>query len=181
MQNANFNVWFTDTVLPYEKDLSGFIQKYSSDTTDVADIRQEVYLRVYSYAQKKIPASMKPFMFQIARNLIIDKARRRACVHIELTDSPADFPANDSLVPEHRIAARRTLTHMQEVLEDLPPRCREVFFLRRVEGYSQRETAEQLGISESTVEKHMKKGLKRVLSAFDSGTDINNLPSRKAG
>ena len=42
----------------------------------------------------------------------------------------------------------------------LPPKCRDVFVLRMIEGLSQREIAERLGITVSTVEKHLARGLR---------------------
>ena len=59
------------------------------------------------------------------------------------------------------------------MLANLPPKCREAFALRKVEGLSQREVALRMGVSENTVEKHVGKGLRILLRLFgrnDAGT-----------
>ncbi len=48
----------------------------------------------------------------------------------------------------------------------------EVFKLRRIEGLSQREVAEKIGISENTVEKHMSRGLLLILRAIQDGGNL---------
>jgi RNA polymerase sigma-70 factor (ECF subfamily) len=50
------------------------------------------------------------------------------------------------------------------MIDTLPPRCREVVRLRRIEGLSQRETAERLGLSENVVEKEIRRGEQAVMT-----------------
>jgi RNA polymerase sigma-70 factor (ECF subfamily) len=47
------------------------------------------------------------------------------------------------------------MAKVSEAINNLPDRCREVLWLRRIENFSQKEIAAKLGISEGTVEKHM--------------------------
>jgi RNA polymerase sigma-70 factor (ECF subfamily) len=59
---------------------------------------------------------------------------------------------------------------MRQALSRLPPKCREVFELRKFEGLSQRQVAERMGIAQSTVEKHLIKALRWMMSELqDSG------------
>ena len=51
------------------------------------------------------------------------------------------------------------LSRAMSALKQLTPRVREVYILRKVHGLTQKETAKYLGISQSTVEKHVAKGL----------------------
>ena len=60
---------------------------------------------------------------------------------------------------ETRIDARERLAILAGAVEELPPRCREVFMLRKVEGLDQAEIARRLGISRNMVEKHLRKAL----------------------
>jgi len=54
---------------------------------------------------------------------------------------------------------QQRLSAVQRAIEGLPPRCREVFWLCRVEGHTQPEIAERLGISLNMVERHMVRAL----------------------
>ncbi|WP_260929490.1 RNA polymerase sigma factor [Novosphingobium sp. 9] len=51
------------------------------------------------------------------------------------------------------------LRTLLELVETLPPRCREVFALRKIEGLHQADIAERLGITRGAVEKHLRHAL----------------------
>ena len=53
-----------------------FLRHNWRNKADIADLRQEVYVRVYEAARKQIPDPAKPFVFTTARNLLIDRVRR---------------------------------------------------------------------------------------------------------
>ena len=55
---------------------------------------------------------------------------------------------------------------LQQAIAHLPDRCREVLTLRKIQGLPQREVAERLGLSESTVEKHVSAGIRRCADWF---------------
>ena len=64
----------------------------------------------------------------------------------------------------------KNIKDLFSVLSELPERCREVFMLCKLDGYSYSETAERLGISVSTVEKHMVKALRLSRAALMPAT-----------
>ena len=71
----------------------------------------------------------------------------------------------------------KELTRLAHVIADLPGKVRDVFILRRVHGLSQREVAERLGLSESTVEKHMARGFLIMLELARHGGNQTPHPS----
>jgi RNA polymerase sigma factor (sigma-70 family) len=77
---------------------------------------------------------------------------------------PADMPT-----PERIAADRQELRRLAALIGKLPTRCRDVFTLRKVQGLSQREVAQSLGIAESTVEKHLAKALHLLADAIGRG------------
>jgi RNA polymerase sigma-70 factor (ECF subfamily) len=64
------------------------------------------------------------------------------------------------------VASRRELGRVQQLIEELPERCRQIFTLRRIHGLSQRETAMRLGVSENVVEMQSARGLRLILRAL---------------
>ena len=99
-----------------------------------------------------------------ARNLALD--HRKRC-ESRLADSMEDLQedlqelatgADDTY---DRVAANQEFGHFCEAVRQLPQQCRKAFVLRKVYGYSQKEIAVSLGISENTVEKHIAMGIKR--------------------
>ncbi len=76
-----------------------------------------------------------------------------------------DIP-HDNLSPDRHAAAGQELRRIATLVAGLPAKCRQAFLLRKVEGLSQREVAQRMGISENTVEKHVGKGLRLLMDAF---------------
>jgi DNA-directed RNA polymerase specialized sigma24 family protein len=62
-----------------------YLRRVSPRSADVADLRQEVYVRVYEGAAKSLPQHPQRFLFVTARNLLIDRQRRERVVSIDYT------------------------------------------------------------------------------------------------
>jgi RNA polymerase sigma-70 factor (ECF subfamily) len=58
---------------------------------------------------------------------------------------------------------------VQDALDHLPPRSRDVVILRQIDGLSRREIAERLGISEQTVKWHLATGMSTLADLFYGG------------
>jgi RNA polymerase sigma-70 factor (ECF subfamily) len=103
-------------------------------------------------------------LFTTARNLLTDRIRHSRVVFI---DSMPDFDTLQVLVdeisPERRLGARQELHRLARAFDSLSEKCRNVVWLRRVEGLSQRETAQRLGLLEGAVESQLARGV-RVLA-----------------
>lgn len=162
--------WFTREILSHEEALLRYLARTWTNRDDIHDLRQEVYVRVYEAAAKARPLSPKSFMFTTARHLMADRIRRSRVVSIEAT---ADLEALNVLVdeisPEQRASARHEMSRLAEAFDRLPPQCRRVVWMRKVEGFSQRQVAEQLGISEGAVEKQITKGVRLLASLLLGG------------
>ncbi len=141
--------------------LERYLRRSWRDQNEVQDIRQDVYVRVYEAALREKPFNPKHFLFQVARNLMIDRVRRKNVVSF---DSFADFEAIDTGEDrpdlERSAAARQEVRMLLAALTELPPRCRQVVTLRKIEGLSQREVAKKMGITEDTVERQVSKGVR---------------------
>lgn len=165
------NEWFTREVLPLEPLLMRFFRRNWRSESDLADLRQELYVRIYEFGLKEIPLQTKPFVFMAARNLLINHVRRARIVSIEaMADLDAMNIAVDMVTPEREVTARDELRQLQIGLNNLPPRCREVVTLRRIEGLSQREVAEKLSVGEDTVEKQMMYGMRALINFMLGGS-----------
>jgi RNA polymerase sigma-70 factor (ECF subfamily) len=140
----------------------------------VLDLRQDIYVRVYESARGTLPTSPKAFLFTTARNLMTDRVRRSRVVFI---DSTQDFEGLNVLIdeisPERRVSARQELRKLATAFDSLSEKCRNVVWLRRVEGLSQRETAQRLGLDEGAVESQLGRGVRvlalAVFGSIDSG------------
>lgn len=175
--------WFVAEVLVYEAALTRFLRRRWQEAAEIADLRQEVYVRIYEAARTSRPLHPRAFLFATARNLMSDRIRRGRIVSMEAV---ADFEKSNVLLiedwtPEHQESSRQELQRLAQGLESLPPRCREVIWLRRVKGLSQKEVAAALGIAEGTVEKQVAKGV-RLLTDFlrrDSAAPNTTAPAAR--
>ena len=152
----DLKAWFVREVLPLEASLVQFLRQSWRHSDEIADLRQDVYVRVYESASKQLPQSAKPFVFAIARNLVIDRLRRNRIVPIEgVADLEAIEIASDEPGPDRNAIARDELRRLKLALDRLPPRCREAVILKRVEKLTRPEIALRMGISEKTVNRHL--------------------------
>jgi len=160
MTVSDMEAWFVREVLPLEAILMQYLRHHWRDKSEIDDLRQDVYVRIYEFAQKEIPRPAKPFVLAMARNLIIDRIRRAQIVPIEIVaDLDALGMAADAPGPDRSALARDELRKLQAALERLPPRCREAVALNKLEGLTGREIAARMGVSEATVSEHIDKGM----------------------
>jgi RNA polymerase sigma factor (sigma-70 family) len=154
------DAWFVREVLPLEVSLMQFLQHNWRNPSEIADLRQDVYVKVYESARERIPEKAKQFVFATARNLLIDRVRRSQIIPIEAaSDLEALEIAVDSPGPERIVAARDELRHLQSALDRLPPRQRKAIVLQRVEGLSRRAIAERMSISEVSAATYIAQGI----------------------
>jgi len=180
MADRPIDDWFMREVLPLEPMLTRFLQRNWRNEAEISDLRQEAYARVYEAAQRERPQLVKPFLFQITRNLMIDRLRRQSVVNLE---SMVDFDwlnvSDDKPSSEAYVAARQELRLLQAALDKLPPRCRQVVLLRKVEGLSQKEVAKHMGITIETVENQVAKGMRLLAQAMGSRRNAVTTEARR--
>ena len=171
LPDNELHTWFVKEVLPLEAALTRFLYRNCRAHAEILDLRQETYVRVFEAARHSLPRQVKPFVFSAARNLLIDRFRRARIVSIDsVADLERSIVATEDGDPERVLIDRDELRRLSDALENLPPRCREVVAMRKIDGMAQRDVAHRLGIAESTVEKQVGKGI-RLLADMLFGVD----------
>jgi RNA polymerase sigma factor (sigma-70 family) len=154
-------------VLPLEPMLTGFLRRNRCSAAEVADLSQETFARIYEAARRERPLLVKPFLFQIARNLMIDHLRKQSVVSLEtMADCEWMNVPDDGPSSERQASARQELRLLQAALDELPPRCRQIVMMQRVDGMPQKDIAQQLGITVETVQTHLAKGMRLLAQAL---------------
>jgi RNA polymerase sigma-70 factor (ECF subfamily) len=163
--------WFAAEVLPHEAALMRYLARIWPNRAERADLRQDIYVRIYESARRSLPAAPKAFLFATARNLLADRVRRNRIVSIDTTqDLDVLNVLVDELSPEQRVNAYQELRCLAVSFDQLSDKCRDVIWLRRVEGLSQRETAQRLGMQEGAVESQLIRGVRFLARAiFERG------------
>ncbi len=134
---------------------------------EIEDIVQETYVRLCQTENIERMDSPKAFMYKTARNLALDyikRAENKRVIRVDNQQVLEDLLNGETRITDemyHSTAIDEEFKHFCDAVRMLPVQCRKVFVLKKVYGNSQKEIAEQLGISQSTVEKHISNGLKR--------------------
>ncbi len=154
--------WFDDFVSETRVAVTEYITRITNSREDAKDVVQEAYLKVYCCIRNK-PGEHQPaaLLYTTARNLALSRRRHQQVVDKRATAvSVAEELRASPRSTEHRAGRREQLQMLLLAVNKLPPKCRSAFVLRMIDGLSQQEIAERLGISVSTVEKHLARGLR---------------------
>jgi RNA polymerase sigma-70 factor (ECF subfamily) len=139
--------------------LHAFVSRRVKDRNEVDDLVQEACARLITKTQDSELQNPQAYLFKIAANLIIDLKRKKI-------SSPACFVLLDeesgSVTAPTQEDHRRYVDLQflfQSALNELPPRCREVFVLRRFDELDTNQIAKRMNISPRMVQKHMTNAL----------------------
>lgn len=157
-------------------ELLDFAKRYVGCPEMAADIVQEACLRFTANQPKQELRNSRAYLYRIVRNIAIDLIRHEATRRQIFDDAEADIklqvgaqPLADSMnETENRIAARQDVTRVAQSVAALPPKCRQVFILRQIEGLDGNAVAGRLGISRNMVEKHLRKAMQRCRETLDA-------------
>lgn len=163
--------WLALHVLPHEGALRRWLRGFSAlGEPDIDDLVQETYAALAMRETVEGIADPRAYAFQVAKSLFLQNVRRAKIVSISTAAdlSTLDIP-EDAPSPYQHAAGRDDLERVAEAIRNMPPQTRRAFWLRRVEGLSQREVAASINLSENTVEKHIARGIRILMEQFGRG------------
>jgi RNA polymerase sigma-70 factor (ECF subfamily) len=163
-ENSELSDWFQHHVQPHEPRLRAWLRSRFSSEGDIDDLVQETYVRLLRARVEGEVASPKAFLFAVARNLAMDRVRRRRVANTEPLTENDEFAVLEGGegIPE-TIAHNQELELLTEAIQSLPDRCRQIFTLRKVYGLSQVVIAERLGVSENTISAQLTIGVRKCM------------------
>lgn len=166
--------WLADHVLPHEPALRSWLSRRIRGRLgmglEIDDVVQETYAVLATLDDVRRVRNPRAYMFSVARSVILQHVRRASIVSIEVVaDVDRLDGCHEHRSPDRHFAAREELHRVGALIANLPARCRQAFLLRKVHGLTQRQIAQRMGISESTVEKHIGKGVRLLGEAMTRG------------
>jgi RNA polymerase sigma factor (sigma-70 family) len=166
--------WLAEHVLPHEPAMRAWLRRTTQTSdSDIDDIVQETYAILARLESVDAIRDTRTYAIQVAKSVFLQGLRRNKIVSIgSFADLAALEPIDDAPNPEQHAHGQRELRRVEAAVAEMPTNVRKVFWLRRVEGLSQRETASQLGLAEHTVEKYSAKGLKSLIRQFGRGGNV---------
>ena len=149
--------------------LARFLRARLGSHGDIEDLLQDLYLKIVSLDPDYAVAEPRAFLYRLASNLLLDRARssrrsqvrdtawRQVAHHSEGAEDVADSPSAEAAVMD-----RQHLRRLLDSLGSLPERTQSIFRMHKFDGLSYAEVAATLGISRSSVEKHMISALRQL-------------------
>ena len=144
---------FETLVERHQSLVGGTVAHMLGSNSDVEDIAQQVFIRVWKSARRYVPrAKFTTWLLKITRNLVFNELRRsKRHAHVPLQTDPGaeEFPLKDEKNPAPDVSLLQT--ELQRAIEDaitqLPESQRMALILRRYEQLSYEEIAEVLDLS----------------------------------
>jgi len=138
--------------------LQRFLRRKVRESSDVEEISQEAFLRLHQASGEQHLTNPRAFLFRTALNLVIDRFRSARLRFREVDHADAEHePALQTEGLEQTVSQREWLSELSAVIQELPPKCRQVFVMHKIEQMSHAEIAKELNITVRTVEYHMTK------------------------
>mgnify|MGYP001627409533 FL=1 len=162
--------WFCRHVLPHEPGLRRWLARKRHAGVDVDDVIQETYTVLAAREHVGDIQNPRAYIFQVAHSIVVRHLRRAKVVSIQAIEEMDGFdPMDGAASLEQSLIDRDELRRLAEAIAAMPGQTRQAFILRRVHGHTQREIAHQMRLSESTVEKHIARGVRFLIDWYADG------------
>lgn len=140
------------------KELCNYATSLARDDFKSEDIVQNVIVRLWQQREKlNSNISIKNYLFKSVYNEFIDQYRKDLSIsvlerkYIENLDSIIENEEDEN--------SKRFIEEIKKLAEELPPKCKETFWLSKESGLTYKEIADYQNVSVNTVEKHMVKAI----------------------
>jgi len=145
-----------------------FLMTRVDSEQEAQDVAHEAYVRMLQLDARGAVSYLSAYLFRTAANIAIDRVRRTRTgqrVHQSVSDSQEDaaFPA-----PDEELASRQELELIAGYLEELPPKCRQAFYLHRVHDMGLDDIARELGVTKRMVHHYLLRAIVHCRSRLDS-------------
>jgi RNA polymerase sigma-70 factor (ECF subfamily) len=161
--------WLAQHIVPHERAIRSWLARRTHDL-EIDDIIQEMYARLASLDDAEGIRNPRQYAAQTAISIALNLARHaRVVPMIPIGDFEELGLASLEPSPERAVNSQDELRELENSLQELPSLCRKAFLLRRVDGLSQKEVAEKLGISVKTVEKYMARSVRFLIQTYGRG------------
>ena len=163
----------------------GFLRKYLrrfyQNPQDIEDALQEGFLKSFEIEKKQQIDSPSAYLFMTVKNFACRDLKKKSLFNVTgIEEIDLNNLTIDRKAIEESLESRQNLSIFCEATDSLPEQCRKAFLLRKVYGFSQKEIAELMNISVSTVEKHLAKGLLRSMEYMNNHGSHNSFNKRSS-
>jgi RNA polymerase sigma factor (sigma-70 family) len=159
--------WIAKEILPHEASVRKWLFRRWRSAIIVDDVIQEAYCRIAGLATVDHIYNPAGYFQRTVHAVAADTVRRaKKNGVVPMTENQWLNVIDLEPLADRSMEAGQQLGRVSRALSELSETCRRAIELRRIDGLSQKEVARQLGVSESVIENHIVRGLKKLLSSI---------------
>lgn len=159
--------WVAREIMPHEPRMRAWFVKRRIAHDVVDELMQDAYCRVAMLETVEHIECPHAYFFSICRNLLARRLKRQQIAPFEAISEIESYRDSGLPSPEEQVATRMAFERVRSLLAELPERCRRVVELRKIEGWSQKEIAAHMGMTEKAVEKQVWVGVRAIRLGWD--------------
>ncbi len=147
---------FVELIDTYNQRLYGYALSLTNDHTEAQDILQNVFLKTWEKRKKLgIHSSVQNYLFKSVYNEFINQYKKKRSTMIL---EQKYFQALEKAISiQNEESMDKIMTKISEEIQQLPPKCQQIFILSKKEGLTNIEISEYLNVSKKTVEAQITK------------------------
>ncbi len=143
---------FRDDILPLKDKLFRLALRITFDRAEAEDIVQDTMIRVWNKREEWSQfASIEAFCITVARNLAIDRSRKKEAQHLQITPEMEEAGEEGISNPYEQLVSDERLLIVHRLINRLPEKQRLIIQMREIEGASYKEIADFMDITEEQV------------------------------
>ncbi len=145
----------------YFESLRGFLYYKCGDIDVADDLVQETFIKVWNKRDDIQMETVKSLLYTVANNLLMNHFNHEKVVREHQKSASVEVSTN-STSPQFQMEEAEFEQKLNKVIESLPPDCREVFLMNRIDKLKYAEIAERLNLSVKAIEKRMSKAISMI-------------------
>jgi len=165
-QRRRTATWVAHEIVPHAARIRRWLARSRLSPEDIDEVMQEAYCRIATLPSVDHIDQPLAYMFATCRNLLLRRLKRQQIVVLEALTEVETWEDEANPSPEEQAARRMSYERVLALIGQLPERCRKVIELRKIEGWSQKEIAAHLGMTEKAVEKQIWVGVRAIRGAW---------------
>ncbi len=149
----------------YYDRLVAYITTYTNDKIQSEDIVQQAFINLWE-DKSKLDETKSPraYLYAISYNRYIDSIKN-AKKQEKLLNQIWEHALRDRIQEDTETLEKR-IQKMKQVIDSLPPKCKEIIHMNKIQGVKYKEIATEMGISVKTVESQMRIAFTKIREAF---------------
>lgn len=162
-------------IATYYQPILQFISKRVANRADAEDLTQDVFYKLIQSNRKNTSINnQKHWLYTIAKNTVTDYYRKKRLTVNEADWTNIDLPIDSVIEGMELTEQQRTSLnlYMLSLLDALPEEERIIMRMVELEGFSQKEVAEELGINYTTVRSKVQRGRQKIKKAISECCEV---------